>query len=82
MDKKYILTGFADEIAPELDKQIAGETVKKAVYNATRESGKNVPRSIASRKHWLFLNEQWLFYFLTFDKYYPLILGDGHIQRA
>ena len=24
MDKKYILTGFADEIAPELDKQIEG----------------------------------------------------------
>ena len=41
----------AEPIKPELDKQIAGETVKKAVYNATRESGKNVPRSIASRKH-------------------------------
>jgi hypothetical protein len=38
-------------IKPEVDKQIAGETVKKAVYNATRESGKNVPRSIVSRKH-------------------------------
>lgn len=41
----------AELIKPEVDKQIAGETVKKAVYNATRESGKNVPRSIASRKH-------------------------------
>ena len=41
----------AEPIKSEVDKQIAGETVKKAVYNATRESGKNVPRSIASRKH-------------------------------
>ena len=40
-----------EPIKSEVDKQIAGETVKKAVYNATRESGKNVPRSIASRKH-------------------------------
>ena len=40
-----------EPIKPEVDKQIAEETVKKAVYNATRESGKNVPRSIASRKH-------------------------------
>lgn len=40
-----------EPIKPEIDKQIAGETVKKAVYNATRESGKNVPRSIVSRKH-------------------------------
>ena len=40
-----------EPIKPEVDKQIVGETVKKAVYNATRESGKNVPRSIASRKH-------------------------------
>lgn len=40
----------AESIKSEVDKQIAGETVKKAVYNATRESGKNVPRSIASRK--------------------------------
>jgi len=40
-----------EPIKPEVDKQIAGETVKKAVYNATRESGKNVPRSIVSRKH-------------------------------
>ena len=43
-----------EEVKPiksEVDKQIAGETVKKAVYNVTRESGKNVPRSIASRKH-------------------------------
>ena len=41
----------SEPIKSEVDKQIAGETVKKAVYNATRESGKNVPRSIASRKH-------------------------------
>ena len=40
-----------EPIKSEVDKQIAGETVKKAVYNATRESGKNVSRSIASRKH-------------------------------
>ena len=40
-----------EQIKSEVDKHIAGETVKKAVYNATRESGKNVPRSIASRKH-------------------------------
>ena len=47
-------TEIEEEVEPiksEVDKQIAGETVKKAVYNATRESGKNVPRSIVSRKH-------------------------------
>ena len=36
-------------VKPEVEKQIAGDTVKKAVYDATRESGKNVPRSIAFR---------------------------------
>lgn len=41
----------SEPIKPEVEKQIAGETVKKAVYNATRESGKNVPRSIAYKKH-------------------------------
>jgi len=41
----------SEPVKPEIEKQIAGETVKKAVYNATRESGKNVPRSIVSRKH-------------------------------
>lgn len=41
----------AESIKPEIEKQIAGDTVKKAVYNATRESGKNVPRSIAYKKH-------------------------------
>ena len=41
----------SEPIKPEVEKQMAGETVKKAVYNATRESGKNVPRSIAYKKH-------------------------------
>lgn len=41
----------SEPVKPEVDKQIAGETVKKAVYTATRESGKNIPRSIVSRKH-------------------------------
>lgn len=36
-------------VKPEVEKQIAGDTVKKAVYDATRESGKNIPRSIAFR---------------------------------
>lgn len=40
-----------ESVKSEVDKQIAGETVKKAVYTATRESGKNIPRSIVSRKH-------------------------------
>lgn len=50
-DKPAEIKEEVEPIKPEVDKQIAGETVKKAVYNATRESGKNVPRSIASRKH-------------------------------
>ena len=33
----------------DVEKQIAGDTVKKAVYDSTRESGKNIPRSIAYR---------------------------------
>ena len=41
----------SEPVKPEVEKQIAGDTVKKAVYNATRESGKNVPRSIAYKKH-------------------------------
>ena len=41
----------SEPVKPEVEKQIVGETVKKAVYNATRESGKNVPRSIAYKKH-------------------------------
>ena len=41
----------SEPVKPEVEKQITGETVKKAVYNATRESGKNVPRSIAYKKH-------------------------------
>jgi len=41
----------SEPVKPEVEKQIAGETVKKAVYNATRESGKNVPRSIVYKKH-------------------------------
>ena len=44
-------TKAEEKVKPEVEKQIAGETVKKAVYNATRESGKNVPRSIAYKKH-------------------------------
>ena len=36
-------------VKPEVEKQIAGDTVKRAVYDATRESGKNIPRSIAFR---------------------------------
>ena len=50
-DKSAEIEEKSEPIKSEVDKQIAGETVKKAVYNATRESGKNVPRSIASRKH-------------------------------
>ena len=50
-DKPVEIEEEVEPIKSEVDKQIAGETVKKAVYNATRESGKNVPRSIASRKH-------------------------------
>ena len=50
-DKPVETKEEVEPIKPEVDKQIAEETVKKAVYNATRESGKNVPRSIASRKH-------------------------------
>lgn len=50
-DKSVKIEEEVEPIKPEVDKQIAGETVKKAVYNATRESGKNVPRSIVSRKH-------------------------------
>lgn len=50
-DKPAEIEEEVEPIKPEVDKQIAGETVKKAVYNATRESGKNVPRSIVSRKH-------------------------------
>lgn len=50
-DKPAEIEEEVEPVKPEVDKQIAGETVKKAVYNATRESGKNVPRSIASRKH-------------------------------
>lgn len=50
-DKSVKIEKESEPIKPEVDKQIAGETVKKAVYNATRESGKNVPRSIVSRKH-------------------------------
>ena len=41
----------SEPVKSEVEKQIAGDTVKKAVYNATRESGKNVPRSIAYKKH-------------------------------
>lgn len=40
-----------ESIKPEIEKQIVGETVKKAAYKATRESGKNIPRSIAYKKH-------------------------------
>ena len=50
-DESVEMEEEAEPIKSEVDKQIAGETVKKAVYNATRESGKNIPRSIASRKH-------------------------------
>lgn len=50
-DKTAEIEEKSESIKPKVDKQIAGETVKKAVYNATRESSKNVPRSIASRKH-------------------------------
>lgn len=50
-DKPVEIEEEVEPIKSEVDKQIAGETVKKAVYNVTRESGKNVPRSIASRKH-------------------------------
>ena len=50
-DKSAEIKEEVEPIKSEVDKQITGETVKKAVYNATRESGKNVPRSIASRKH-------------------------------
>lgn len=50
-DKPVEVKEEIELIKPEVEKQIAGETVKKAVYNATRESGKNVPRSIVSRKH-------------------------------
>ena len=50
-DKPAKIEEEVEPIKPEVDKQIAGETVKKAVYNAIRESGKNVPRSIVSRKH-------------------------------
>ena len=50
-DKPTEIEEEVEPIKSEVDKQIAGETVKKAVYNATRESGKNVSRSIASRKH-------------------------------
>ena len=50
-DKPVEIEEEVEPIKSEVDKQIAGETVKKAVYNATRESGKNVPRSIVSRKH-------------------------------
>lgn len=50
-DKPAEIEEEVEPIKSEVDKQIAGETVKKAVYNTTRESGKNVPRSIASRKH-------------------------------
>ena len=50
-DKSAEIEEKSEPIKSEVDKQIAGETVKKAVYNVTRESGKNVPRSIASRKH-------------------------------
>lgn len=41
----------SEPVKSEVEKQIAGDTVKKAVYNATRESGKNVSRSIAYKKH-------------------------------
>ena len=41
----------SEPVKSEVEKQIAGDIVKKAVYNATRESGKNVPRSIAYKKH-------------------------------
>lgn len=50
-DKSAEIEEKSEPIKPEVDKQIAGETVKKAVYTATRESGKNIPRSIVSRKH-------------------------------
>ena len=50
-DKPVEVKEEIETIKPEVDKQIAGETVKKAVYTVTRESGKNIPRSIASRKH-------------------------------
>lgn len=50
-DEPVVIEEEIEPIKPEIEKQIAGETVKKAVYNATRESGKNIPRSIASRKH-------------------------------
>lgn len=50
-DKPAEIEEEVEPVKPEVEKQIAGETVKKAVYNATRESGKNVPRSIAYKKH-------------------------------
>ena len=57
---KQIMLKSADEIAAEEEGEEKKETpeipdnvIKKAVYDATRESGKNIPRSIAckNKKH-------------------------------
>lgn len=38
-------------IKEQTDSEIANNTVKKTVYDGTREATKNIPRSIAYRKH-------------------------------
>lgn len=56
---KQIMLKSADEIATEEEEEkketpeIPDNVIKKAVYDATRESGKNIPRSIAykNKKH-------------------------------
>ena len=48
-DPKPVEEPKTEAIKEEVEKQIAGDTVKKAVYDSTRESSKNIPRSIAYR---------------------------------
>lgn len=48
-DPKPVEELKTEPIKEEVEKQIAGDTVKKAVYDSTRESSKNISRSIAYR---------------------------------
>ena len=48
-DQKPVEEPESEPIKEEVEKQIAGDTVKKAVYDSTRESSKNISRSIAYR---------------------------------